>query len=417
MKIEANGTQRFLIGMYSAALILPLDLAFGQLDPWAIPPAILVVPFGVYYFIKSQSIESGLIFLSFVLSLIAVFVTSLGVGDLTYRPLGSVLFLFLPVTSYFLAKKIFANTSVASVFFNYSSKFGILLAFAVAFSIVVQYDGQVRTEGTLNGQFFGVPLYGAYGVHTLCAHYFLVGAIVGYRLLAFPSGFMVKAFSVSAMIIMFSMIFLSLSRGDALAVLALATIYIVRRKGYIWLAALSITLAVIAVIFSQYISPEDNAIMGRLIQSIEAVDLNELSSNRVELVSLAVRQLIGNPIFGTGFHGYVLDYLFSDNVEDLLGHSTHIYVLTIIWKMGLLAATPFFFFGYRIFKKSLAGAGYGSRSAYDFYVSTMAAFFIINLFWDALLAVNLMILVTGFICAVSNRNSWQMPIRGNSSQV
>jgi hypothetical protein len=201
----------------------------------------------------------------------------------------------------------------------------------------------------------------------------------------------------------------SLSREVILAIAFVVTVYIFRFlnviKASIILVLFSLCLYVTFDAMSSLNSPWGTTIY----RSVNASDLNELSSGRFELQELALKQLLHLPLTGTGFNGYELDNTERGSLTDLAGWSTHIYYLTIAWKMGLLGACLFFLFLARITKASLIFSRTSfPRSARLYSISLCAFLLILNSFWDALLAPSVMCLFAFFVGSMSRIEATQV---------
>ena len=185
---------------------------------------------------------------------------------------------------------------------------------------------------------------------------------------------------------------MSLSRELVIGLIIFYSFFLKKKYGYIK----SIIIVVLVGLFIYFFGRDlvDKVLFTwetKINMSTSAQDLNELSSGRLDLQFLALNQIVNNPLFGTGFQGFSLDYLNYKGYDNLEGWSTHIYFLTVLWKMGFIAFTFFCFFLYRINKIVFKSVSL-TKEDKSIYLVFIIALFIINLFWDALLAPNIIIL-------------------------
>ena len=149
----------------------------------------------------------------------------------------------------------------------------------------------------------------------------------------------------------------------------------------------------IFIFFDTFLIELTSAWDTKLSVTLNALDLNDLSSGRIELQELALEQLFINPIFGTGFNGYNLNYKDSN---ELSGWSPHVYYLTSIWKMGIIAFIFYVMFWVNIFKKMFSkNKNFNPTILFIIKLITLILLFL-NLFWDVFLVPNLMIFFSFF---------------------
>ena len=298
-------------------------------------------------------------------------------------------YFFAPSTLYFLATKVITNDSAFRVFFIVLLHFLIALAVSLFLAIFAFGGGLVRNPdiGILNGTFFGVPLSGTYGVHTMVDHYFLICVISAYYA---QSGWanVVERMLASAVILFFIFIMvLSLSREIVLAVIVVCIIY-----GFRHLTFIKITVIISILSFCIYANLDKLAAIGALWETKiflteHAQDMNSLSSWRLDLQHNAVMQLMPYPLTGTGFYGYKLTKEYSDGNDNIANVSTHIYYLTTAWKMGFIGATFQFMFLAGIVKRSIQFSRKAfPKSAKLYSISLWTFLLVLNMLWDALLS-------------------------------
>jgi O-antigen ligase len=80
-------------------------------------------------------------------------------------------------------------------------------------------------------------------------------------------------------------------------------------------------------------------------------DLDAFSSGRITLYRYAIKDILIDPIFGNGFHGFFLHISPGEHAEAIAGNnSPHNQFLTAVWKMGLLAGFFYLLFLYECMK-------------------------------------------------------------------
>jgi len=198
---------------------------------------------------------------------------------------------------------------------------------------------------------------------------------------------------VVVLFLMYLMVF-SLSREIILTLVLVAILSLFRYLTFMRAVTMISLVSLCLYIGLSSIPIQGSAWDTKIYQTVNARDLNDLSSGRLELQRIAVEQLLHSPLAGTGFHGYELAMAH----EDLTGWSTHVYYLTVIWKMGLLGALVFFVFLSKIIKNSLDYSFRTFPEAAKLYSILLCAFLIVmNMLWDVLLAPSIMCLFAFFV--------------------
>ena len=390
--------QKVLIGLLSFVLIVPINMIGGSHEGLAAPIAMLVIPIALLSFVKAKSTEALLLLIACLLASISILLATLFAADASLRPLISLAFFFSPVTLYFLAREYITTKIAFLIFLRYSLFFSIALVVSLFASIFIFGDGIVRTDGVMNGTFALLPLSGAYGVHTLVDHYFLVCLVVIYYAQSGAATRTERIASLSVVLFLAYLMILSLSREIILAIVVVGVVSAFRSMSVLKASIVVATLSFCIYMSIGRIPSLDSAWRTKIFQTVHAADLNDLSSGRLELQSIAIAQLRRSPLAGTGFYGYALDYKANDANEDLSGWSTHIYYLTTAWKMGLVAAIPFFIFLFRVVKDSITFSRVTFPKSAKLYTVGLFAFFVVlNMLWDALLAPGIMCLFAFFV--------------------
>jgi O-Antigen ligase len=398
--------QKALIGFLSFLLVVPINMVGGSREGLSAPIAILVIPLAFLSFAKSTSTEALLLKIACLLGSISILIATVFAADVSLRPLVSMAFFFSPVMLYFLAREHVTTELEFLAFLRYSLFAAVALAASLYLSIFILGDGIVRTDGTMNGTFALLPLSGAYGVHTLVDHYFLICVVVIYYVQSGVASRLERIAAASVVLFLIYLMLLSLSREIVLAIVMVGIAATFRLMNLLKASIVIAAMSLCIYLGLSRMSSFDLAWQTKMYETIHADDLNDLSSGRVELQGIAIAQLVHSPVAGTGFYGYSLNYKSSDADNDLSGWSTHIYYLTTAWKMGLVAAIPFFVFLIKIVKKSIAFSRVKFPKSAEFYVIALCAFFVIlNMLWDALLAPSVMCLFAFLVGCMSSESS------------
>ncbi len=394
-----------LIGLLAFLLIIPIDLLGGSNEIFSLPVSVVLIPIGLYYFLKTKSPESTRLKLACICGLLSVLITTIivcvsCVGQPSLRPLASLLYFFAPPTIYFLAKDLVTNDAKFIVFLRSSFYFALALAVSLLLTVFVFGDGLVRAAdiGIMHGTFFSLPLSGAYGVHTMVDHYFLICIIVAYYAQSGRATVLEQIIAFALIACFIYMMILSLSREVVLALAVVGIIYGFRHLNLTALAAIAATISLCI-----YTNLDRLATIGALWETTiymteHSHDMNALSSGRLDLQNDAVMQLIHNPVTGTGFYGYILTKKYSQGSEDSAGWTTHVYYLTTAWKMGLIGAAFYFTFFAGLIKQSISFSRKAFPGSAKLYTIALWTFLLVlNMLWDALLAPGIMCLFAFFV--------------------
>jgi hypothetical protein len=405
-----------LIGTLSLLLIIPIDLLGGSNQIFSLPVSVVLIPIGLYCFLKSTSHESARLTLACISALLSVLITTIivcvsYVGQPSLRPLASLLYFFAPSSIYFLAKEVVTTDATFVVFLRSSFYSALALASSLTLTVFVFGDGLARAAdiGIMNGTFFSLPLSGAYGVHTMVDHYFLICIIVAYYA---QSGLATAVERIIAMALVACFVYimiLSLSREVVLAVVVVSIIYGLRYMTLISLGAIAA-----ALFLGIYTHTDRLATIGALwaptIYMAEHYrDMNDLSTGRLDLQTDAVMQLTRYPLTGTGFYGYILTKKYSEGSDDSAGWTTHVYYLTTAWKMGLIGAAFYFMFLAGLVKQSIHfSRRVFPQSAKLYTIALWTFLLVLNMLWDALLAPGIMCLFAFFVGSMARAEERQV---------
>lgn len=394
--------RKLLIASLAAVLIIPVDMLASIGPSFAAPLSLIFLPLAALSLLKSGSSKSLYLLIAAFISCVTIFLTAPFARSFSLAPAASLLLFFAPASFYFLGREKIANIGDFVYFLRASLWAAAALALSLFFSIFIFGEGVVRTEGVMNGTFLTFTLSGSYGIHSLAAHFFLIGAVIVYFVQSGYASRAEKYLSASILAFLIYMMIFSLSREIVLAILFVALVTLFRRFSFLKAAMLLLLTGVLLYTFGSALVGPDSAWATRIFQTASADNLNDLTSGRIELQALAFTQVLQSPLTGTGFHGYALNYLSSEGYDDLSGWSTHVYYLTAVWKMGIVAAFFFFLFLYAAVVESFSSTKRNFSRAAGFYiVATIAFLFLVNMAWDALLSTNVMSLFAFFTGAMT----------------
>lgn len=412
MQVAKNNLEVLLNGkiliLSTFLLILPIDILQVGKEQSGFPLCLVLLPFGVlFFFSQNAKWDKFYFWLTFVTCLISILFISIAYNTFTYKSSLSLVYFLLPTLGYFIALGLVNKASDFTLFLKTTVILTGILSVSLFYSIFILNNGTVRYEGTLEGDFFGLFLSGAYGVHSLGAHYFiLINFIVIYLEIVKKRILFMTILSFFSIILLSLIIILSLSRELVLAMIIFIISYFLIKYSVIkTLVYLVIIIMLIFTFGSKLISTIIEAWEYKLYLSTSSTSLNELSSGRIDLQVLAISQILSNPLFSTGFNGYTLNIASYKDFDNLEGWSTHIYLLTCLWKMGLVAFIAYILFWKNILKQMFSNnKNFFSKSLKKLLVLFVINILFINLFWDALLAPNIMALFSFFCGCIVNMN-------------
>jgi O-Antigen ligase len=375
------------------AIALAAPVSLFSYSETGLPISILVSIIGCCLVPRYRNHKVAIAYVAAIsLSFLAFLYSSLVVaGEIKITPAISVVFFFLPAGSFFLGAFVIDSQDKISLFVKIYSRFFLGFFFLYVANVVFLNNAIVRTEGTMNGSILGMPIYGAYGVHSFIAFLFVSFFIVqeSYNKYSYISNAVYHIFILTFLYITVFSVSREAMIGLSILLLFYIRDWITRKKNVPKIYRYFAPICLIIIIFFRF---EDISYVWetRLIQSFSSSDANDLSSGRLSLVMLAIEQLLRNPFFGTGFYGYSLYENQISGFEDgLAGWSTHYYVLTALWKMG---GIPFLF--YILFWKFALGYQRLEKNSHlrSIYFNRMLlmTWIVLNQFWDALLVPNVM---------------------------
>lgn len=369
-------------------LTVPITLYSYQLTGVVLSDLVCLV--GVYYFSKSIFSPHALVLLlAMVLALVSAVIGILIYDLAPLVAIGSMLFLFKPCFAYFVGLSLIKTNEDSRLFFQAFSWLVVLLVFSITTSLLLSHNMVVRSESVMNGSFFGLPLFGAYGVNSLAAFYVMLALGLAFNIFYIKDTprFSVLFFFIFAVLVI--LIFLSISRMAILGVVFLLfglTIHLFRKNPVRGIgAALFVLLSAVTALYWGYQAGLLDAKLNQLSQGFESGDLNYLSSGRLDLYSAAVAQILDAPFWGVAFGGYETTLTAIDGYDYLSGLSPHNQYITLFWKMGFPAAICYLAF------LSLAVSSSLRQSKGVLGWSILLSFIVLVVFcnlWDVLLIPN-----------------------------
>jgi hypothetical protein len=181
----------------------------------------------------------------------------------------------------------------------------------------------------------------------------------------------------------------SLSREAILGYFALLLWYVYSDKvGYFQKTAMT-CLIVGGLIFVFSLDSTTEMLAAKTTQIVEGIeegDFDKITSGRLGLQSVAVEQFSHNVFFGNGFHGFQLYTQDIIGFETVEGLSPHNQLVTTFWKMGALAALPYFLSLILLFK--MLGHIRGTDRYTFFRAFLVVVFFVLATVWDVLIIPN-----------------------------
>jgi len=367
-----------------------------------IPLSDIACVMGIYFiFLTRSSADKALIYILLVSCLLSILVNTIFINrDFSTQPFLSLAYFIRPIAVFFVGYNIIRSGVDLDRFIKYFSVVFSIFIIAVFANLIIYYGGVVRTDGILNGTFFALNIFGTYGVHSLVAFYFLGFSFVLSRLFFCYSAINVLWRSIYVVVILIVLYFFifSLSREIIVGLLFFSLLifrkYILRSRLF-----LKYCFAVIILIYIAYaILPLDLILstwdtrFSVTLDSINNGSLDDLSSGRIELYRLAINQILSNPLFGNGFFGFQLYNISFGQYDDLTGWSPHNYYLTVIWKMGFIAASVYFLFFYRGLKRFYVLTKFFPKYL-PIWWALLTFLVVINQVWDAFLVPNVLSII------------------------
>lgn len=391
-----------LILVVALLLVLPITIFNYKLT--GIPLSDLVCLAGVYFFLKNIYLPLALmLFLSLSF---ALFSAILGIALYDLSPvlvLGSLLFLFKPCFAYFVSLSLIKSWGDVRFFFFSFSWLVVVLIISVFFSLLFSYGMVVRAEGVLNGDFWGIPLFGAYGVNSLAAFYVMLSLGLVFTILYINGSSRAFFVFIAVFFLLGFLIFLTVSRMAVLGFVVVLIGLIVHLMRNSLLKGIVVAFLILLVAFIVFAWAHQSGLLdaklNQIAQGLNSGDFNYLSSGRIDLYLAAITQILSSPFWGAAFGGYEVTFISIDGYDSLAGLSPHNQYITLLWKMGFPAAISYLLFLGLAVKSSLNS--YSELRGWAILLS-LVVLLIFCAFWDALLIPNVAAVYFFFLGVLSN---------------
>ena len=375
-------------------LFLSIPIAIFSIDEIEIPLSDIVLVVGFIFFLVNLHRKSAIyLYVVSMFAFLSVAWIQFSIGESAgLRPYFSAIFFLKPLFAYFAAKTIVKTdldcTKVLKTM-GFLMSISVLLIFS---DVVINHYGFPRAESSINGTILGIPQYAAYGVNSAASYYFVMFSIILYSLVNFSSQPWVKRFKFISLFCCAYLILGSLSREVILGFLLFLVLYVSTLRDYIKYMFVSCFVLGACLLWYFLSSGEINiffldAKIAQITEGFESGDFNSVSSGRFDLYATAINQWARSPLFGTGFHGYLLfpDLINFDIEPD--GLSPHNQYLTTLWKGGVLFFVAYYAYVIFLLRQSrlFEPSSKGRDLMALFYI---CIFLIMANVWDVLMVPN-----------------------------
>lgn len=311
-----------------------------------------------FYFLIPNIREKFFITAAFFLSVISVLFNAVFISrNVGAAPFLSLVYFFSPYLLFFSGYRLVRSDEDMSFALRWFSVVFALVSFVVVSGIFTA-GGTVRVEGELLGSLLGMKLYGTYGVNSLAVFFATMFAVMVIHV--FYGERRLDIAAVPYLLGMAGLLFLligSLSREAILGCglfVFLSILYLMRRDLVLGLLLGGIVAALGYVVLDRYgeaIGLIWSSKLGVGSSALGEGDLDAFSSGRITLYRYAVKDILRDPVFGNGFHGFFLHISPGLHAEAITeNNSPHNQFLTAVWKMGVVAGTFYLLFLYRCMK-------------------------------------------------------------------
>lgn len=376
--------------LYFHAFAMGVPIAIFTTNSFQLPLSAIALPIAlIALIIHPNSKEKILFLLSLLLSAIGSAIYCYAYNLSLSRSLLSIIWFFSPYLFFFLGSMSITDRQSFKLFIKSISIISSFSIYALFFSIMIYHNGTVRTSiannstlgveygSTITGTILGLKLYGAWGVNSLATYFLIVHCLfITFILNNLTKNNLIKAFVIGATIITLFFILSSISRGT---ILGLLVFYIgilipkIGKKRYIIIAAF-VALVTITINWG-YISNIIDTKLSRHLELLANNQYGDFLSGRVDIYKTMFDQLASNIFIGRGFTG------FGDAVE-LSTSSPHNQFLGALWKMGLIAFIPYFYFIYIILSKITSRKILKDQLLIPIGIMLLVITLILNLVWD-----------------------------------
>jgi hypothetical protein len=380
------------VSLFFAAVALCVPLAIFSFSGTDLPLSDLVCLVGIVFSLRyAKYMYTQALYLAILMSLLASLVIAFTVKqDFDMRTIYSIVYFFKPYFAIFVAFRLIRNNADFETFIRVAAHIIFFVTVQIVVSIILNSHGLVRNESDLNGEIFGQPLYGTFGVNSLAVYYLLLYFIVLFsKYVSVPSGAYYRAMRLITLVLLTYLILGSLSREAILGYFALLLWYVYSDKVSYWQKAVLTCIIVGGFVFAFSLESTTEMLASKTTQIVEGIeegDFDKITSGRLGLQSVAIEQLSHNIFFGNGFHGFQLYTQDIIGFETVEGLSPHNQLITTFWKMGALASIPYFLSLILLFKMLRLIKGTDRYIFLRAFLSVV--FFVLATVWDVLIIPN-----------------------------
>ena len=271
------------------------------------------------------------------------------------RSLLSLMLLLMAPVYFFLGRELAATLNPVSIFRSLAS-FSALFGIAVAGRLLLLGEPlRIYPNGrsTLNATFFGLPIFGTFGVLSLVYVFCIQAFLCCGAILAAGNHWALRAFSAVGLAALLFLIAASDARSAQAAGLILVAgvgVYAIARTPAPRSVA-QVGLSVVAALAAGYPFLSGSRLVDTFTVAgtidgapSSVVARYGVTNGRYEAIELALTEIARSPIIGVGFGTYGRVSREPVPRRIALNKSPHIYYLKVLWKGGLLFALPFLFF-------------------------------------------------------------------------
>jgi O-antigen ligase len=343
-------------GLLATSAALTIPLALFPVMGYEINPAFLLAAVVAWGFVATFQSPVNLLFaIAGALGLLSVCIANAIEPDERFirNILSLTLFLF-PASFFFLGRYLVHDLRKA-VFWLATFSAIFIIPVAVRLTLI---DAAVRSwtkEGYsfLNAEFFGLPVFAAYGVNALAHLLCLQATILCGAILSPGTSRPFRMLFVAATAGAFFLIMGSEARSAQIYIVLvfISLAFYARQhpeaRRLVLLPLLALGLALIPTFAKKGPTETRIAYSATTIRDIAkgegeqrtvTENIDVVSTGRFELWTLASAEIAASPIIGTGFSQWGR---YTSSKTKATNSGTHVYYLTYLWKGGLLFAIPF----------------------------------------------------------------------------
>jgi hypothetical protein len=425
----------FLPVLVTVAALLMIPIILFTVAGFQVSLTLLLAPVAGLSLFYAPTVLRNLFIGAFVAGLISVAVAPVVLGD-AFQP-RSLLSLVLMMTSplyFFLGWHLCARFVTFRRLLETLGVVATVFVLALALETIIT-GSQVRWYmgragfTVLNVDFFGLPLYGSYGVLSLTSllvlQTFVIGAAfiastVPWRQVALLIGFAAAAFLVMG----------SNARGPQLVLpclfVLLGATALFQRGAIRGRAAMLLAAGLLSIAYSSARMVEPNRLIatvrellpppaaagagapegrvaavssnessapnGRVaavpdLEDLPPVDLESLSTGRASLLQDSLGEVAASPIVGNGFGSFGrVNRQIEERYGRTLNRTAHLHYLTVLWKGGVLFFVPYMALLGAFWLRAIRGLLPGRRpEVLILGAGVVSLFTILSLTWDILL--------------------------------